>query len=403
MMAQTDFRAAAYPCRVYSGNKALALLPKEIGRLQAKRVFVVCGNSVARNTSLIRDIEILLGDRYAGVFDNLRRNAPLDSVVAAAQAATAARADCLVAVGAGTLAMAARTVAIFMAEKGKPQELMTQYTDDRPAYSPRLTSPKVPIINVLTAPTNAQNRAGSAIRDPQVGHRMEYFDPKTRPAAVFWDSDALRTAPASLSISSGLTVFWWALMAIGSVSSTNPLAQADRRQAFDLALTSLERMGNPEDAEARINMCVAAFLHNRDEDDGGRPFDSNWITRVCYALGSGIFTRDDHLDPGHIYVALTGPAIRHFGARDLKVLEHMCAALGKWKPGQSPMSAPLAEEIVTSFFAKSGHSYRLRDFGIEKSILPEFRDFSLRNFNADRDRQLLGEITALDAVLSDAW
>src|SRR3546814_19213921 len=76
-------------------------------------------------------------------------------------------------------------------------------------------------------------------------------------------------------------------------------------------------------------MCAAAFLHNRDEDDGGRPFDSHWITRVCYALGSGMFTRDDRLDPGKIYVALTGPAIHHFGARNMDVLESMWAALGR--------------------------------------------------------------------------
>lgn len=402
-MSQTDFRAAVYPCRVYSGNQALDYLPREVSRLGAKRAFVICGNSVARRSAIISHIATLLGDQYAGVFDDLRRNAPVDSVMAAAKAALAAGADCLITVGAGTLAMAGRTVAIFMAEKGRPEELMTQYSADRPAYSPRLNAPKVPIINVLTAPTNAQNRAGAAIRSPQIGHRMEYFDPKTRPAAVFWDADALETAPASLSISAGLTVFWWALMAIGSVDSANPLAQADRKQAFHLAFASLDRMGDPIDINARINMCAAAFLHNRDEDDGGRPFDSHWITRVCYALGSGMFTRDDRLDPGKIYVALTGPAIHHFGARNMDVLERMCAALGKWPAGIDGLTPHRAEEIVTSFFRDAGHSYRLRDFGFDKNVLGEFSEFALRNFNADRDRQLLNETTNLQAVLEEAW
>lgn len=402
-MTQIDFRAAVYPCRVYSGVQALDHLPKEVARVGANRVFVVCGNSVARSTTIITRIAELLGDRYVGVFDDLRRNAPVDSVMAAAKAATAADANCLITVGAGTLAMAGRTVAIFMAEKGRPEDLMAQYSADRPAYSPRLNAPKVPIINILTAPTNAQNRAGAAIRSQKIGHRMEYFDPKTRPAAVFWDADALRTAPASLSISAGLTVFWWTLMAIGSVHTTNPLAQADRKQAFELALNSLERMGEPIDVEARINMCAAAFLHNRDEDDGGRPFDSHWVTRVCYALGSGIFTRDDRLDPGKIYVALTGPAIRHFGARNIDVLERMCIALRKWTTGREELTPELAEGIVTSFFQDKGHTYRLRDFGFSKDSLSEFRDFALRNFNADRDRQMLHETSALLTVLEDAW
>lgn len=400
-MVQVDFKSVTYPCVVYSGEDSLKQITKVVDRLGVTRCFVVCGESVAANSDLVERIANLLGSCYAGSFRKLRRNAPLDSVLAASEAALSAQADCLIAVGAGTLTMAARTVAIFMAEKGRPEELMTQYVADRPAHSPRLNAPKVPIFNVLTAPTNAQNRAGSAIQSPLVGHRMEYFDPKTRPAAIFWDPEALRTAPASLSVSAGLTVFWWALMAIGSVETAPLLAQADRRQAFDLALASLNRMGEPVDVEARIRMCAAAFLHNRDEDDGGRPFDSHWITRVCYALGSGIFTRDDRLDPGRVYVALTGSAIRHFGSRNLDILESMCRSLG-WA-GECAITPEQAEEVVGSFFSEAGHSCRLRDFGCARADFTQYRDFALRNFNADRDRQLLGEQDLLDAVLADAW
>ena len=37
---------------------------------------------------------------------------------------------------------------------------------------------------------------------------MEFFDPKTRPVAVFWDSDALLTAPPSLARTTGASIFW---------------------------------------------------------------------------------------------------------------------------------------------------------------------------------------------------
>src|ERR1044071_2613171 len=93
---------------------------------------------------------------------------------------------------------------------------------------------KVPIINVLTAATSAQNRAGSAVKCENLDHRMEFFDPKTRPVAVFWDSDALLTAPASLARNTGAAVFWRTAMNMGA-ASMSPLVEGDRLQAFRLA------------------------------------------------------------------------------------------------------------------------------------------------------------------------
>src|SRR5690606_37720330 len=136
-----------------------------------------------------------------------------------------------------------------------------------------------------TAATSSQHRGGAALKNPAGGPRLEYFDPKTRPAAIFWDADALLTAPPSLAHSTGLGVFWRALMNIGAVRGANPLVQASRLHAYTLALGALPRMRDPQDAEARIDMCAAALLQNRDEDDGGRPMDAHWIARSVYALG----------------------------------------------------------------------------------------------------------------------
>ena len=48
-------------------------------------------------------------------------------------------------------------------------------------------APKVPNFIVLTTATTAVTRAGTALIDPESGHRLELFDPKTRPVAVIWD------------------------------------------------------------------------------------------------------------------------------------------------------------------------------------------------------------------------
>ncbi len=190
---RNDFRAVSYPLRLYSGNDALENLPAELKRHGAHRAFVVCGRPVSRKTPLISRIRSILGDTLAGVFDEMAKESPLAAVLAARDAARAAQADLLIGIGAGSVVQATRVVAILLAETRPVEELITQYPESGPAISPKLLAPKLPIINVLTAGTSAQNRAGSAVKSEHLDHRMEFFDPKTRPVAVFWDSEAVLT------------------------------------------------------------------------------------------------------------------------------------------------------------------------------------------------------------------
>src|SRR5688500_12876424 len=228
MSYRNDFRAVTYPLRLYSGKDALENLPAELKRHRSQRAFIVCGRSVSRKTPLVSHIRGILGDSLAGVFDQMAKESPLSAVTAARDAAREAKADLLIAIGAGSVVQATRVVAILLAETRPVEELITQYPDNAPAISPKLLAPKLPIINVLTAATSAQNRAGSAVKGESLDHRMEFFDPKTRPVAVFWDSDALLTAPASLARNTGGSIFWRAAMNLGAASMT-PLRSEERR------------------------------------------------------------------------------------------------------------------------------------------------------------------------------
>lgn len=399
---QLVFRADAYRCRIHSGERALAALPADLDRLGIRRAVVVCGRTVSLTTPLIDGLRRLMGERCAAVFDEAGRHANEALVNRLVDAMRACGGDGLVAVGAGSVLMTARLAAIVLAEERPVDELVTRY-DGETAYSPRLDAPKLPIVNVLTAPTNAQNRGGSAMRRAGASRRLEMFDPKTRPASIYWDAAALMTAPAALAAANGLTTFWWSFMTLGGALDGNPLAQGDRLQSFRLALGALPRMAT-DDARARIEMCAAALLQNRDEDDGGAPFDVHWVFKVCYALGSGIFTADDGVAPGHVYACLTGPAIAHFGDRNLPQLRFMCGALGDGAAGDVNSAGPKAlADIASRFFARHGGAQRLRDLGIAREALVPIRDFALQNFNADRRRELRHHIPSLDATLEAAW
>lgn len=399
---QLSFRADTHRCRIHSGENALSALPADLDRLGIRRAVIVCGRSVSRSTPLIDLLRRLMGDRCAAVFDDAGRHADETVVNRVAEVVRNCEGDGLVAVGAGSVLMTARIAAILLAEARPVDELVTRYDGDS-AHSPRLPAPKMPIVNVLTAPTNAQNRGGSAMRRAGASRRLEMFDPKTRPASIYWDAAALMTAPPALAAANGLTTFWWSLMTLGGVPASNPLAQADRLQSFALALGALPRMATG-DARARIEMCAAAFLQNRDEDDGGTPFDVHWVFKVCYALGSGIFTANDAVDPGQVYACLTGPAMAHFGDRNLPQMRYMCGALEGVSPDQVAHAGPQAlAGMVADFLARHGGARRLRDLGIPRESLNPIRDFALQNFNADRRRELRHHVPLLDATLEAAW
>ena len=168
----------------------------------------------------------------------------------ATEAARSAQADLVIGVGAGSVIQGARIVTILLAEKRPVEQLVTQYPGHGPAVSPKLLEPKLPVINVLTAPTTAQNRAGSRMKDDATARGMEFFDPKTRPVAIFWDADALLTAPPQLIRTGAATIWCRAVMSLGAMDD-NPLVEGDRLQSYRLASGAIPRIADRMDTVFR--------------------------------------------------------------------------------------------------------------------------------------------------------
>ena len=393
------FNALGYAFHLYSGKDALEHLPRELARAGATRALLVCGRSVAAHTNLVERVRALIGDKLAGVYSGIQKDAPLDNVLAAVQAAREQRADLLIAVGAGSVLKAVRIIAILLAETQPLDQLITQYPPGGRAISPKLTAPKLPIINVLTAPTTAQNRAGAALKEGEGtrGQRMEFFDPKTRPCAIFWDADALLTAPPKLALHTGAAIYWRSLMNMGLASTANPLVQGERYQAYRLASGAIRRVCDSSNAEPRIELCAAAFLQNREEDEGRRLSQSHWVARVVYALGASTFHLCEHVGQGEAYAALTASAVRQFGVRDPDAIAAIGEALG---------ASANIDDVAAAFervYAELGLATRLRDVGVPQDMLPAILQHSLQNFNADAQREFLAETESLAKVLDAAW
>jgi alcohol dehydrogenase class IV len=383
-MSEHSFRASGYSWRLYSGPRVIEQSLKEAAdRAGAKRAFVVCSRSVNRRTDTVRRIEATLGDRYAGVFDGIEKDSTYASVCAARDAAAEASADLLIAVGGGSVIVATRAVAIFLAETGDPFRIMTQYPEGKPAYSPRLLAPKLPIVNIPTTPNSAMNRAGTGLKNPDLDHRMEYFDPKTRPHSIFLDDEALLSAPQELIRSTATTVF---AGLVGSMAQLdmNPLAEGDRNHAFRLAHRAYPRLvDEPDNPALRIDLCIAAFLQNRAEDDGVRRFRGG-VFSGNYAVSTALHVRYPHVGQGESTAVVHVPKIRISEQVEQRSARQVAEALGVWHDNMDARQAALAvADMLEALYVRVGMPTRLRQLEIPRDDLPAIAHETVKNFNAN--------------------
>jgi alcohol dehydrogenase class IV len=383
-MSDSAFRAVGYSWRLHCGRMVIEQgLKQAVDRAGAKRAFVVCSPSVNRRTDIVRRIETALRDRYAGVFDGIEKDSSYASVRAAKLAAGEAAADLLIAVGGGSVIVATRAVAIFLAEPGDPFQIMTQYPEGKPAYSPRLLAPKPPIINIPTTPTSAMNRAGTGLKNPELDHRMEYFDPKTRPQAILLDADALLSAPPDLIRSTATTVFASLVGAMAQLD-TNPLAEGDRNHAFRLAHHAyprlMDELGNPS---LRIDLAIAALLQNRAEDDGARR-DHGGAFSGNYAVSTALHVRYPHVGQGESTSVVHAAKLRLSDAIDARSARQVAEALEVWRDGMDGRQAALAvADTLERLYTRVGVPTRLRQLDIPRADLRAIANETVKNFNAN--------------------
>ncbi len=404
-MEGRSFRATGYPWRLFCGERAIENnLPAAVRGTGASRALVICSPSINRQTDLVQRIKAALGSHYAGVFDGIENDSTYGSVQAATAAAREADADLLVAVGGGSVIVSVRAVAIFLAEPGDPFEIMTQYPEGEPAYSPRLMEPKLSIINIPTTPTSAMNRAGTGLKNPALDQRMEYFDPKTRPQAIFLDEDALLTAPWEIWRSTSTTVF---AGLVGGISQTdmNPLVAGDQRHAFSLAHNAYLKMKDSQaDRALRMDMALAAFLQNRAEDDGRRGFRVGTFMGN-YAVSTALHIRYPAIGQGESTSVVQAHTIRLAQDVEWSPAWQISRAIGISHDGLDGRQMALAvADWLEEIYGLIGMPTRLRQLDVPKDDLSNIAKDTVKNFNANSGvRSAQEQIDDALKLLNAAW
>ena len=101
--------------RIVFGTPAGDAVTAEAERYGAKRIFVTSTRSLAQKTDgPLQRLERALGARHAGTYASIKSHSPREDVVAGANAARAAKADLLVAVGGGSVIDATKAMQLCL-------------------------------------------------------------------------------------------------------------------------------------------------------------------------------------------------------------------------------------------------------------------------------------------------
>ena len=397
-----EFRSVSYPVRVHAGTNALARLADEAERLRAGRVLVVCGQTVGKGTDLVERAEQSLGDKFAGVYDGVRAGSPLPSVEQGVEMAARTGADLLVALGGGSAVVTTRAIVILLAEGGRGQDHATKYPPGKPPVSPRLMKAKIPNVVVATTPTTATNRAGAAVIDPETGHRLELFDPKTRPAAVIWDEQALLTAPPGLCLSAAASCYSGVVGGLQSLG-TNPLTEGDLLQAMRLLSENLPLINaEPDNGAVRLNLSVAAFLMNRSGDTRGGGAAGSMA--VVGSLAHALDTRYPECDHGSAYSILTAPGMRFNRSHNTDGQARLAQVMGIDTRGMDDVqAATAAADEVERIYREVGLPWRLRDVGVDKEGVRQIAEDAMTDFGLHRNIRPVSDVAELEELLQEAW
>lgn len=388
-LGMRSFQHIEAPLRLFQGDTSLQQLPRELDRLGCSRALLFCGRTLAADQALqlVRDS---LRERCAGVFDGVRVHSPLTAVEAGAAAIRASGADSVIAVGGGSAIVSGRAATILAAEHRPAQELCTRRGTDGRLVSPRLEEPKLPQLVVLTTPTTACVKAGSAVTDSATGQRLALYDPKTRAQALFLHPALAATAPKDLVLTASLNTLAMAVEGLES-DSGDPLSDGMLMQSLRLLQAALPRLGDqPVDPQLRADLMLAAVLCGQGTEHAG----GGAASVLGHATGARF-----HLANGAVNAIVLPHTMRFNRQATGKRLVQVAAALG----GAPEDGEDAAVRRVEALLQALPIAHRLRDAGLPHEALQQIARAGLEDWFLARNPRRIDSAELLLQLLQAAW
>lgn len=281
------------------GAGKLAVLGDAVHRLGATRILLVTDPGMLATGIVDRARAALrIAGIEAEVFDRVEADPPEHVVLAAAEAATAFDADCIVGLGGGSSLDVAKLASVLALGEEKLKDIYGVG---------KARGPRLPLILVPTTSGTGSEVTPVAIVTTGASEKMGVSSPVILPDVALLDPELTLGLPAHVTAATGIDAMVHAIEAFTSVNpNNNPLSQNLARQALSLMGPALLKVINePSDIDARSDMLLGSML-------AGQAFANSPVGAVhalAYPLG-GHF----HIPHG-LSNALVLPHVLRFNAK----------------------------------------------------------------------------------------
>ncbi len=241
--------------RIVWGKPAAEAVPAEADRLGAQRVFTVASGTMSRKTDVVRGLRKALGARDAGLFDECREHAPLESIIACAEAARAAKPDLILTVGGGTPIDTVKIVQLCLTHDIRDIDALR-------SFAGKPTSKPSRVRQVIVPTTLSAGEYSSVAGGTDTAKKLKemYQAPDMCGRAIILDPSATLHTPEWLWLSTAIRALDHAVEGYSS-PLTNALVQATALHAMRLLPPALKRTKTEaNDLEARHQAQMAVWL-----------------------------------------------------------------------------------------------------------------------------------------------
>jgi alcohol dehydrogenase class IV len=258
-----DYYQFAHPTRVVAGRGMIPSVGFEFAKEGASRPLIVT-DRVIRGTGLIERVEAGVTDgglELAGVFDDVPQDSGTDVVEHCAEAAKAAGADALLAVGGGSVMDTAKVADALFTHGGTVLDYEGIYRLPRGNGGAGAPLPLAPLACIpTTAGTGSEVSFGAVIRDPEQELKISVGDFPLFPRLAILDPESTRTLPPAVAAATGMDAMTHAIEAYVS-TEWSAHGEAFCLQALRLIRDHLpDAVSESASEEARGNMLIAASL-----------------------------------------------------------------------------------------------------------------------------------------------
>ena len=246
------------------GIPAAEAVAEQSTRLGAERVFLMVSGTLNRNTPEIERMRRALGNRCAGVFDQMPAHSPRRAVIAAAEQGRAVKTDLIVTVGGGSITDAAKVVQLCLANDIRSAEALDALRPfkgpDGTMVVPDFNPPTVRQVSVPTTLSAGEFSALAGVTDERTKVKELFRHPRIIPAAVILDPAITVHTPEWLFLSTGIRAVDHCVEGVCS-KEANAYADAQALRGLSLLTTGLARVkADPSDLQARLDCQMGSWL-----------------------------------------------------------------------------------------------------------------------------------------------